>query len=373
MLHLNDITQNWWYSQWDVGAIGKARHDREIFAEQIGVKIIDAFNYNWPDEPKQTRQARFDGIFAGLKRGDIVIVQWAVIFNEDQWVQDMIDSIHRFGAKVVFIIDDVMTWRLTNNMPEHPEPKDYPKYQNWREVTYEDRFLSQADGLIQQTHRMASRLESQLAVGGFHMAPSTFYGPYGYSTVYYAHPRHLGEGIDYAGDLNKGRFLLKLPNDLRINVFGKIPDDMTDLKKSTSNIHFHDYADPEAIPSTLKGSFGLIWDSTSYPNVTGNFGDYERYNSPSKLSLYLSANEPVIIWGESPFASWVEKNQIGVVIDNLAQLPDKLASIDNKAYENMTNHVSHIGELVRNGVYLKKAILDIELKLIDPAFMTKIK
>ena len=89
--------------------------------------------------------------------------------------------------------------------------------------------------------------------------------------------------------------------------------------------------------------------------------------------LYLSANEPVIIWGESPFASWVEKNQIGVVIDNLAQLPDKLASIDNKAYENMTNHVSHIGELVRNGVYLKKAILDIELKLIDPAFMTKIK
>lgn len=368
MLHLNDTTQNWWERLWDVGAIGKARHDREIYAQQIGVRLIDAFIYHWTDEPRQTRDARFDGIFAGLKRGDIVFVQWEVIFDENQWIQDMINRIHVFGAKLVFIVDDIMTWRLTNYMPEKPDPKDYPKYQNWREVTFENHFLAQAQGLILQSHHMATRLAAQFAVSGQKLPPVTYYGPYGYSTVYYSHPRQLGHGVDYAGDLNKARFLLHLPTDIRINVFGKLPDDMSDLATKIPNIHFHDYVDPEAMPTSLHGSFGLIWDSDSYPEVTGSFGDYERYNSPAKMSTYLAANEPIIIWRQSPFAPWVEANHIGIVIDNLAQLPDKLKAIDDKAYEEMTHNVGLIGELVRNGKYLKKAISDMELALDDPYF-----
>ncbi|EGF47082.1 beta-1,6-galactofuranosyltransferase, partial [Lacticaseibacillus rhamnosus MTCC 5462] len=77
-------------------------------------------------------------------------------------------------------------------------------------------------------------------------------------------------------------------------------------------IRLHKRVDPEAIPHMLEGSFGLVWDSDAYPDVVGRWGEYERYNTPAKFPMYLSANEPVIVWSQAATAPFVEANQIGL-------------------------------------------------------------
>ncbi|QNN74822.1 hypothetical protein H9L19_05285 [Weissella diestrammenae] len=161
--------------------------------------------------------------------------------------------------------------------------------------------------------------------------------------------------IDYAGNLAKAKFLVEARKHLKINLYG-----------SDENNEFGSKGlfDHQAIPHVLEGHFGLVWDSETYPEMTGIFGDYEKYNSPFKASMYLAADQPIIVSKTSAVAPYVIKQGIGIVIDSLDQLPDIFDKLTPDEYKEMVINAKRIGELMRQMYNVKRAAFDMIDKVI---------
>lgn len=360
ILHFNQNNDPTSYPRWTSLASGKAIHDRETFAQELGAKLVYADTNIPADEPAESLQARVDTVCAGLERDDIFMLHWPLEFDNKPWLEALIPAIHAREAKLVFIVDDIQSWRRGNEIPEDVQPADYDQYKNALGVDNEGHFLPMADGLILLSEPMMQRLAVLFHIAGNEMpAAVTYGGPGGFRTTYFQKAREYGKGLDYAGSLHKAMYVFAI-RGIHVSVFGAFSDlDLPD------NIEMMHWIDPEATPSVLHNSFGLIWDSDTYPTVTGNFGKYERYNTPAKFDLYLAANEPVILWDQSPLAKFVEDNDIGFAVSTLEGLADKVNAIDKPHYDTMVQNATRIGGLIRSGYYIKQAILDMQGKLLD--------
>ena len=118
---------------------------------------------------------------------------------------------------------------------------------------------------------------------------------------------------------------------------------------------------PDELIASIEGHYGLVWDGSSAQTCTGNYGNYLRYNNPHKLSLYLAAGLPVVVWKESALADFVQDNGLGVVIDALSEL-DNLPTPDSKEYQCMQSHVEAFRDKLCAGEMLKQAIKNIVAK-----------
>lgn len=159
--------------------------------------------------------------------------------------------------------------------------------------------------------------------------------------------------IVYAGNLKKEKspFLYQLDNKkmkFKIDVFGiGIEADIND------KISFKGKLSPEELPNKLTGNLGLVWDGfldESDENIT--YKNYTKYNNPHKLSCYISAGLPVIVWKKSAIADFVQINNIGYVISNIYEIND----IDLSDYELKLENVLKLKDKVRNGYFTKSVI-----------------
>lgn len=112
----------------------------------------------------------------------------------------------------------------------------------------------------------------------------------------------------------------------------------------------------DEIPSKLTEGFGLVWDGSSITGCVGDSGQYLRYNNPHKLSLYLSSGLPVVIWKDAAEASFVEQNGVGITISSLMELPAILKSMEALEYAAICERTASVGEKLRNGEYMRRAI-----------------
>ncbi|MEI3535629.1 MAG: hypothetical protein V8R16_02480, partial [Bacilli bacterium] len=83
------------------------------------------------------------------------------------------------------------------------------------------------------------------------------------------------------------------------------------------------------------------------------FGKYLKYNNPHKLSLYLAAGLPVIVWSKSAIAKFVIDNNVGICVNNLNEINDK---IKKSNYELIRNNAIKIGEKIRKGYFLNNCL-----------------
>lgn len=74
----------------------------------------------------------------------------------------------------------------------------------------------------------------------------------------------------------------------------------------------------------------------------GSFGDYLRYNSPHKSSLYLAAGLPVIVWSGPVLASFVREQGVGVVVGSLFEAQKTLAAIGLNEYAGLLENVVRV-------------------------------
>ncbi|WP_172992928.1 hypothetical protein [Lactobacillus helveticus] len=94
-----------------------------------------------------------------------------------------------------------------------------------------------------------------------------------------------------------------------------------------------------------------MWDGKDYKKCVGKIGNYLRYNNPHKISMYLVANMPVIIWSKAAEANFVKENNIGILVDSLDELPNILNNLTEKKYEVMLENVKKIKSLLQKGNY----------------------
>lgn len=165
--------------------------------------------------------------------------------------------------------------------------------------------------------------------------------------------------VVYAGALamRKNAFITLLPDIIkgyRLHIYGN-RDGLPSLREC-DDIIFHDFTPADVFISDVEGDFGLVWDGDSLDGCTGNFGEYLTFNTPHKVSFYIRAGLPIIIWSGAALASFVRKEQIGICIDSIADLTKALDGITSDDYAAMRKNIMRVSNSFIEGHYLKRAI-----------------
>lgn len=178
-----------------------------------------------------------------------------------------------------------------------------------------------------------------------------------YLTPHKETPIEFSRAITIAGNLDfwKSPYIKEIVNihGLTVDLFG--PNFNVDTVNNLT-VNYHGSYPPSEIPNHLNKGFGLVWDGQSIDTCSGEFGQYLKFNSPHKLSLYIASGLPVVIWESAASAKLVEKYQIGLTIKSLEDLPMILNQIDEETYFKYVYRVKVLSEQLKNGYFLKKAI-----------------
>lgn len=160
--------------------------------------------------------------------------------------------------------------------------------------------------------------------------------------------------ICYAGNLAKSEFIYNIPKkvtDLGVKVYG-----VNYIEGKNNELIYCGSFDSEVIHKKIEAKFGLIWDGTSAETCNGPFGEYMKYNSPHKISMYIAAAMPVIIWKQAALADFVEKYNIGFTVESLDEIAEICSGIDADNYNTYIKNITGLREKVIYGKMLEKAL-----------------
>lgn len=156
-------------------------------------------------------------------------------------------------------------------------------------------------------------------------------------------------------DVKKSGYIGKLPklNSVSFELFGSPRGQLTEGK---DHISYRGVFPADQPGDSLSGGLGLVWDGDGLLSCSGPSGEYLRYNSPHKLSLYLSCGIPVVIWEKAAQAAFVKTHRVGICVDSLWELERKVNGLDEAAYREMAENAARMGERLREGRYTRQAL-----------------
>ena len=268
-------------------------------------------------------------LFLMMKKGDVTLLQYPFYFN----------PIMRYALytyikhnKIILLLHDVDSLRAFGKS----------------EITEEIDIFNHADVLIVHNAKMKERL-IELGVN----TPMVELEIFDYLLDDISSNKTMEADVVFAGNLGKSKFLNEINKaEISINLYG--PGYNTEM--NGDRIKYKGSYPSEQIPYILDGKFGLIWDGDSLFTCSGDTGEYLKYNNPHKLSLYLASGLPVIVWKNSAIAEFVLSNKVGMIVDNILDIKDKIDNVSLKEYEDMKKNVSSIQQRICNGEYTKDAI-----------------
>lgn len=276
-------------------------------------------------------------LFTG--RHDIIVLQYPL----KKYFSFICHVAHLKGARVVALIHDLGSFRRRK-----------------LSVRHEIRRLSHADYVIASNEAM----EQWLHDNGL-QRPTGALGLFDYISPAVPQRKSYADGFSgplkvvYAGSLNarKNSFFLQMPDVVRsyeLVVYGN--KDGLGTMPDSSHIIFHDFVPADDFIGHVDADFGLIWDGDSVDACTGDFGMYLQYNSPHKMSFYLRAGLPVIIWRKAALAPLVRRAHIGLCVDSLRNLDDILGRVTPEEMDTMKRNALVVGRKLSEGRYLREAI-----------------
>jgi hypothetical protein len=113
-----------------------------------------------------------------------------------------------------------------------------------------------------------------------------------------------------------------------------------------------------------EGGFGLVWDSETFPGVTGKLGEYTKISYAHKISLYLAANMPIIIWEKAAGAQWIQENHLGFAVKDLNEAWKKINELTIEEYQKIyVPNLIKMGQKIRSGLFVKKALIKLWTEL----------
>lgn len=163
--------------------------------------------------------------------------------------------------------------------------------------------------------------------------------------------------VVYAGSLaeKKNPFLYEMVKnvaDFELHLFGNPGK----RELAGKNVVCHGYVDSNSLINAPTGDFALVWDGDSIETCTGSFGEYLRYNTPHKISLYVRMGLPLIIWREAAMAQFIKDNNIGFCVDSLAELNTVIRSITDEEYSQMKKNVKAMSAKLAYGHFFSECI-----------------
>ena len=332
------------------GAMFKAREDYAKDLVDIGAKPLDMYDYYYRNEPDDMWSGRMDGMLAGFHAGDTLILQLP-FFVRPLNLKRLTEQIQQvYHGKVIGMVHDYEPLRqrgLAINDTKSNGWLDQYSYKTYKML------FPMMDALI--VHSQAFKLALQKELN--YQRPIIVQGPFGYhfTNAEATSAPKFEQKLIFAGSLAKAQYLAKVPEDWRLEVYGGAPSKaMLALKQ----VDYRGSFTPEQLPNEFTGGFGLVWDSTTFPEVKGELGDYTKIAYEHKLSLYLARRIPVILWAESAPAKWVVNNHLGFAVHDLNEVWPLISSLTQKDYDQLQNNLARVSRLIQNGDYVKTAAMN---------------
>ncbi len=281
-----------------------------------------------------------------LPAGSVLFIQYPMY----RMKRDYVALLRRVGKmrkiRLVFLIHDLEIIR--HAFPDNPD------------LTQRDaEMLAAADKIIVHNHKMADYLIRTCKADPDKMIPL---GLFDYLTPGECPVRSdPGPGpfsVCVAGNLdpNKSGYLRGLsgilPGEIALDLYGVNYSG----EFSRANVTYHGSFDADILPDLLTSSFGLVWDGPETQSCAGNMGNYMKYNNPHKVSLYIAAGIPVIIWEKAALAGYVTEHKIGFTVASLDEIPGRILGLSKEEYREYIVNLMPLRRKVRDGAFLKEAI-----------------
>lgn len=346
--------QIWEYKGIDNIAGSKARYDVRKIAGTLGYEMIKVHpargnvGTNIRQCSDKLIRDEWNRLLDYIPDKAIVMVQIPVSYDtrlvEEVYLQMKIKK----GIRFIYIIHDLETLRKTYNLET---------------IEYEIDFLKKTgDFFIVHNDKMRKYLIEQEVDASKVCSLHIF--DYLFETRNSAEVQ-FDKSITIAGNLSlqKSSYLLSLKelNFMKIHLYGANFSEK--IVEGSELIEYHGEVASENLPEMLNKGFGLIWDGDSINTCSGTTGKYLLYNNPHKLSLYLSAGMPVIIWSNAAAAEFVKKNQVGFTVDSLYDLKDIFEKVSEEQYIYYAENAKRIAHFLKNGVFTRNAMESAERAL----------
>ena len=275
-----------------------------------------------------------------IRKGDRLVLQYPV----KKYFSFICRVAHWRKAQIIVIIHDLMSLHR-------------------KRVTLETELsrLSKGDVIIASNEKMQEWLAAQglqrpmTALGLFDYLDNVPHEPH---KTHESHEPHAWSLV-YAGALvmRKNSYLLELANKAEhfdLHIYGNA-DGLLGIDKAPHAVCYP-FTPADEFIRNADGDFGLVWDGDSLETCQGDFGEYLRYNSPHKVSFYLRAGLPVIIWRKAAVASIIEQEGIGITIASIAELEQRLQTLTKEELEQMHKNVARVSARLASGQYFQEAL-----------------
>lgn len=325
-------------------ATSKAKDDIAYFLSDKGYSTIEMPKFNGRLDKLFKTNNRIKTKFKGLKSGDVFLLQYPSYLGY-RFESKLIDYLKERKVKLIALIHDLDSLRFSDNTRQPSLDKEIVE-------------LNRMDFVITSNDVMDKFLKSNGLV-----VPTTSLGIFDYQHSEDINRRLKFEPkIVYAGNLNKAEFIYDYPeNGVPFDAYGSISEE----KELPTNVRYLGSYPATKIMNEFDGGFGLVWDGKSSYQIDGLFGKYLAYNNPHKLSLFLSSGMPVVIWRDAALADFVQKKNVGILVDSLSELPEILKNITDDEYHKMELNAQKIAVDLVSGNYVKKAIDNAEFVIMD--------
>ena len=166
--------------------------------------------------------------------------------------------------------------------------------------------------------------------------------------------------VAYIGNYEKAPFLNQLDENkmnYKINFYG-----LCKIEIKNKKIEHKGAFKPEELLDNIDADLGLVWDGNYDESDEAEgvkYKEYTKYNNPHKLSGYLAAGIPVIVWEKAAVSDFVKENNVGYIINNLYDIN----KLDFKDIETKKENAKKIGKNLREGYYTKKAVQEVIKRL----------
>ena len=287
-----------------------------------------------------------------LKAGDSVFFQFPVVQNS-VFLHHILKKLKSRGIKIITLIHDMESIRLITE-------KKLSFLQKVRIKVEEFGFLKASSFLITPNKCMREFLEAKdikIQMGDLEIFDYLISKEIDEKKL--EKPILKKNSIVIAGNLSreKSAYVYSLPTNLDFELYGV---NYNENKKSQSkNINYNGSYMADELPFFLNGKYGLVWDGTSIETGEGGYGKCLMYNNPHKASLYLVSEIPILIWEKAALADFIIEKKIGITINSLNDINEKLEKITEEEYNIMKKNTILYSKKLREGFYLKTVIKNI--------------
>ena len=319
-------------------SVSKAREDVITLGHTMGYETTYIYRYQDANEDHYALHSRIDGITAGILPGDLLVYQYPS-YNGIQFDRLFLTRMAHRGIIVSLFVHDIEYLRGAVDQAD-----EVAVFQSVHSMIIHGQAMKEAlrsSGvtvpLIQK--EFFDYLHTGITVGSVKQSEI--------------------KQLVIAGNLNKSSFLNEWPYPLPIMAFGD-----TDQRIHSSSVqHMGSFSPNELIQKIPQNSLGLAWDTDL--DHGGAYQQYTKYNSPHKISLYLSLGIPVVVWDQSGIAPIIKQKNVGITIATLDELPKIWETLSSDQMIQMKQNAITLSRQLTHGMFTRKSLLAAEMIALD--------